>query len=102
VTRRRRAPRPTAPRAPRLSVGDVRDLGADLVRDLAPHATDPDAVNAVLRDWFAHEDVTRLGLICMAAVQLIFTDCLNPVPASEAPPGALALTAPPEGAHREH
>ena len=102
MTRRRRAPRPTAPVAPRLSVADVRDLGADLVRDLAPHATDPDAVNAILRDWFAHEDVTRLGLISMAAVQLIFTDCLTPVPTDQAPPGALALTAPPEGDRREH
>ena len=101
MTRRKR-PRLTTPAPPSMTVTEANELAADLIVELTEHAGDPDAVGATLTRWLEAEDVRRLALICMATTQKVFADCLTHVPTDQAPPGALALTAPPEGAHREH
>lgn len=78
---------------PPLTTTQARDLAADLIRDLTPHAGDVDAVREVLFGWLETEDVARLSLICMAAVQTTFADCLTRV--AQVPPGALSLDPPP-------
>ena len=96
MSRNRRQPRPTPPRAiPLITTTEARALAADLIRELAQDAGDPDAVRAVLLRWLEAEDVPRLSLASMAALQLVFADCLTVV--DRVPSGALALTAPTEG-----
>ena len=76
-----------------LTPAQTRDLATELIRDLTPHAGNPDAVRKVLLQWLDAEDTTRLSMACMAAVQIVFADCLSRV--TEVPPGALALDPPP-------
>lgn len=80
-----------APLSP-LTTAQARHLAAELIRELTPHAGDPDAVRATLTRWLDVEDVARLSLICMAVVQTTFGACLSRVPLDQMPPGALALT----------
>lgn len=84
-----------APQQP-LTTAQARDLAAELIRDLTPHAGDPDAVRAVLLEWLETEYVPRLSMACMSAVQQVFADCLFHVPVDQMPPGALALNPPTE------
>jgi len=96
MSRNRRHQRPTPPeltRAP-LSTTEARTLAADLIRELAQHAGDPDAVRAVLLRWLDTEGTARLSTACMSAVQIVFADCLTRV--AQVPPGALALEPPTE------
>ena len=92
MSRNRRNQRPTPPRAiPLITTTEARNLAADLIRELAQHAGDPDAVRAALLRWLDTEGTGRLSLICMAAVQTTFADCLTRVPTDQVPPGALTL-----------
>jgi len=76
-----------------LSTAQARALATELIRDLTPHAGNPEAVRKVLLRWLDAEDTARLSMACMAAVQIVFSDCLSRV--AEVPPGALALDPPP-------
>jgi len=97
MSRNRRQPRPTPPRAiPLITTTEARDLAADLIRELAQHAGDPDAVRKVLLRWLDIEDTSRLSLASMAALQLVFADCLTRMPVDQIPAGALTLTPPTE------
>jgi len=78
-----------------LTPDQERTLAAELIRDLTPHAGDPDAVRKVLLRWLDTEDVARMSMACVSAVQIVFADCLTRV--AEVPAGALALDPPPTG-----
>ena len=93
--RNRRHQRPT-PTRPALTTEQIRDLGRELIVELAPHAGNPAAVRAVLLRWLAHEDVGRLSLISMSAVQQVFASCISRVPVDQIPAGAVTLNPPPE------
>jgi len=96
---RNRRQRPTAPeptRAP-ITPAEIRELGRELVRELAAAAGDPDAVRAVLMARLDIEGTSRLALASMAALHLVFSDCLTPVPVDQIPADALTLTTPTEG-----
>jgi hypothetical protein len=79
---------------PTLTTEEASQLAADLVRELADHAGDPAAVRATMLRWLDDQDVSGLSLVCMAAVQLTFADCLRPVPVDQIPAGSLTLTPP--------
>jgi hypothetical protein len=53
-------------------------------------------VRAVLLRWLETEDVHRLSMACMSAMQLVFADYLTRVPVDQIPAGALTLTPPTE------
>jgi len=92
MSRNRRQQRPTPPSAaPLITTTEARALAADLIRELAQHAGDPDAVRAVLLRWLDAEGTSRLPMACMSAVQIIFADCLTRTPL-----GAWTLNPPPE------
>jgi len=97
MSRNRRHQRPTPARAtPPITTTEARDLAADLIRELAQHAGDPDAARKVLLRWLDIEGTSRLSLASMAALQIMFADCLTRVPVDQMPPGALALNPPTE------
>lgn len=93
MSRNRRQQRPTVPEPTRAPIGttEARDLAADLIRELAQHAGDPDAVRTVLLQWLTREDHDRLSMVAMSAVQIMFADCLTRTPL-----GAWTLNPPPE------
>ena len=93
MTRRKR-PRFTMPPPPMMTVTEANDLAADLIAELTEHAGDPGVVGACLLRRSEREDFRRLSLVCMAAVQQVFADCLTRVPVAQVPPGALTLTQP--------
>jgi len=95
---RRKRPRFTMPMPPpMMTVTEANDLAADLIAELTEHAGDRRAVGACLLRWSDREDFRGLSLVCMAAVQQVFADCLTRV--DDVPPGAVALTTPTEGRH---
>jgi hypothetical protein len=97
MSRNRRQPRPTPPRAiPLITTTEARALAADLIRELAQHAGDPAAVTATLMRWTDTLDPPRMAGICMAATRLVFADCLSRVPVDQIPAGAVTLNPPPE------
>jgi hypothetical protein len=77
-----------------VTIDHARDLAAQLVRALSPLSGDHDAVNAEMSRWLDVLDFRDLSVVCIAAVHLIFTDCLTPTPLHELPPDRLALLAP--------
>jgi len=86
-----------APPLSPLTTAQARDLATELIRDLTPHAGNPEAVRKVLLQWLDIEDTARMSMACMAAVQIVFSDCLSRV--TEVPPGALTLEPPTERTH---
>jgi hypothetical protein len=74
-----------------LTTEQIRELGRELICELAPAAGDTDAVRAALLRWLADEDTSRLSLVCMSVVQQVFADCLT-----RTPTGAWTLNPPPE------
>lgn len=77
-----------------LSVDHGRELAGDLIRALAPVVGDPEAVNDVMRRWVDVLGARDFGLVCMAAMQTTYTDCLIPTPLDEIPANRLALVTP--------
>jgi hypothetical protein len=96
MSRNRRQQRPTVPATPLITTTEARDLAADLIRELAALAGDAAAVRATLLTWLDREGTSRLSLASMAALQLVFADCLTRMPVDQIPAGALTLTPPPE------
>lgn len=86
----------TATAPPPLTVDQGLELAGDLVRALTPLSGDPAAVKAVLRRWLDVLDAGDLSLVCTAAVQVIFAECLTPTPVDQMPPDRLALVLPQE------
>lgn len=81
----------------------IRDLADELIRDLAQHAGDPDAVAAVLRDYLDRLDAHALLFVCAAATRRVFADCLTLTDRADWPTSGYALTPPtdePQEAHR--
>lgn len=74
-----------------LSVSHGLELACDLIRALTPLSGDRDAVNTALNHWLDALDAGDLSLVCIAAVQTIFADCLTPTPLDQLPPERLAL-----------
>ena len=70
---------------PPLTVDQARELGDDLIRQLAEHIGDPDALNDVFRHWVGVLDADRFAMVCMVALQSTFTDCLVPIPLADLP-----------------
>lgn len=77
----------TDPRPDLLSVPDARALAGDLVRSLVDRAGDADAVDAGLRRWLDLLGGDQLSQVALAAVQLLFRECLVPTPVEAMPPG---------------
>lgn len=90
TTRRRRQQRPT-PTQPPMTIEQTRQMARDLVRELGQVAGNPDQVRTVLLAWLAKEDIARLSIVAMSAVQIMFADCLTRTPL-----GAWTLNPPPE------
>ena len=95
--RHHRLPTPPAPTRAPISTTEIRELGRELVRELAAAAGEPDAVRAVLMARLDIEGSSRLALASMAGLHLVFSDCLTRVPVDQIPAGALTLTTPTEG-----
>ena len=98
---RRKRPRPMLPATPpRITVDEANELAEHLILDLTEHAGNRHEVGATLTRWLEREDdVFRLGLVCMAALQQTYADYLTRTPIDTLPPGAMTLTTD-EGAHR--
>lgn len=82
--------------APALSIDQARDLADDLIRGLAEHLGDTDALNSVFLRWLDVLDQPRFTQVCMVALQTTFAECLTPTPVGEFPPGGITLTTPKE------
>jgi hypothetical protein len=74
------------------SVEVALTLADDLLRVLAQHIGDGEAIAAHMRRWVDHLGPSAFGAVCMAAVLTTFTDCLTVV--AGVPPGASGFTAP--------
>lgn len=77
-----------------LDVDRGRELAADMLRELTPHAGDSDQVDAVLTGYLDRLGHNHFSLVCMAAVQMTFTDCLTLTPLDSLPDERLALLPP--------
>lgn len=77
-----------------LTVDHGTELAEDLIRALAPLSGDRAAVNATLGHWLDVLEAGNLSLVCTAAVQVIFAECLTPT--DDLPPHQLALVSPTE------
>lgn len=77
-----------------MSVDRARVLAADLIRTLAPLSGDEDAIDAEMRRWVDALDVSHFSMVCMAALQLVFCECLTPTPLRDLPADRLALLPP--------
>lgn len=95
MTRRKR-PRFTMPPPPPLTVTEANDLAADLILDLTERAGDADAVGACLTRWLEREDVRRLALVGLAALQATYAHRLTRVPLDTFQPDDLILATTPE------
>ncbi|HXH78176.1 hypothetical protein [Nocardioides sp.] len=82
-----------------LTYDSARDLAGDLLRTLVQHYGDDEEVATVLMHWLEVLGMDGLSLVCVAAVQRTFAECLSPPPADGPPPGALEFR-PTEGATR--
>lgn len=69
----------------------VHALADDLIRALAEHPGDDDAVRGILLRWLDQLGSRDLGLVCMAAVRATFGDCLTPHHPDDLPSGALIV-----------
>lgn len=61
-----------------------------MLRQLAEHIGDLEALNSVFRRWADVLGPQRLALVSMAALQTTFADCLTMTPLGEVPAGATA------------
>lgn len=77
-------------------VHEAYDHADDLLRELAQHYGDPDAIAAVGRRWLHELGARRLGLVSAAALRTVFAECLTEVPRSDAPAGSIEFTRPKE------
>lgn len=77
---------------PPLTIEAANVLADDLIRQLADHIGDPDAISDTLLRWADTLGPERLALVCMAALQTTFRDCITEVPIADVPPGAHAFT----------
>lgn len=68
-----------------LTVDQALELGDDLIRQLADHIGDLDALNAVFRRWVDVLSETNLACVCMAALQSTFAGCLVMTPLADVP-----------------
>lgn len=64
-----------------MSVDHARALAADLIDLLADAAGDTAEVNRVMGHWNDRLGPSIFGLVAMATVQRIFTDCIKTIPA---------------------
>lgn len=60
-----------------LTVEEGRILAADLLNQLTPLLGDADAIDATLAHWERELGAMRLAMVCVAAVQTVFTTCLT-------------------------
>lgn len=92
----RRPPSTNATPRQAMTADQALELAGDLLRELAGHIGDPDAVNATMLRW--HETHgSELGLVSMAAVRRTFAECLTWPPNADIPPGASIYANPTEG-----
>ena len=75
------------------SIEHIETLADDLIRALAQHPGDDDAVRSVLTRWHDTIDTRDLSLVCMAAMRTVFSECLIPHP-DRVPPDGLTLRTP--------
>jgi hypothetical protein len=75
-----------------LTTPETRELAADLLRQLEQRVGDREAIDALMRRWLDVLDVSGLSLVCMAAIQTTFADCMTEIPTADVPPGAVAFT----------
>ncbi len=74
---------------PVVTPHQATELAGDLLRALAQHAGDGEAIAGIMRHWHNVLGPSRFGVVCMATVRITFRDRLA-LPA-DAPPGALAF-----------
>ncbi len=77
--------------AKRLTPRQSTELAGDLLRELAQHVGDGEAISQIMRHWHNVLGASRFGLVCMASVRITFRDRLTPTPIADAPGGALAF-----------
>jgi hypothetical protein len=75
-----------------LAVDEVVTLADDLLRLLADHIGDPDAIDDALRHWTETLGAARLGQVCAVAVRTAFAECMTRVP--ELPANGTTFTTP--------
>lgn len=71
---------------------EIREAARELVRALAEHPGDDEAVCRVLTDWHDRLGYRDLGFVCMAAMRTTFGECLSVHDLDALPPGALLRT----------
>lgn len=67
------------------------ELAGDLLRELAQHVGDGEAISQIMRHWHNVLGASRFGVVCMATVRITFRDRLQPTPIADVPPGAVAF-----------
>lgn len=77
---------------PTLTVERARELADELLRQLEECVGDRAAVDATLLRWLDTLGTPRLPLVCMAALQAAFADCMTLVDSSAARPGDRAFS----------
>lgn len=77
---------------PALDLAAIDTLAGDLIRELAEHPGDDEAVCAVLLRWLDVLDTWPLAQVCMAAMRATYGRCLIPHPDS-VPAGGLTVDA---------
>ena len=75
----------------RLTPHQATELAGDLLRELAQHVGDGEAIANTMRHWHNVLGASRFGVVCMASVRVTFRDCLSEAPTADVPPGALAF-----------
>lgn len=72
-----------------MSAYTASELSEELLRDLAERVGEPEAVTAVLREWFEDIGAENLALVAVLALEAAFANCMTVVQPHEVTPGAI-------------
>jgi hypothetical protein len=77
-----------------LTAAEAYEMAPNLVIELSRRVGDAAGVLGVLREWIDIEGFADASLVAMAALVVVFADCLTEVPTEQLPAGAQVLRPP--------